>query len=627
MAAPDKKTYRIALTTQGTRGDMQPLLGLASGLRAAGHHVRVFGSLSHCEDAKQFGFEAVDCCTDLRDFLASESGMLAANTGDLVAAIAGWVGMEDDEPDWAERMREGFADFPADVVMATPLLMGQTEAVRSECVPGAPLVPIQFQPNFPTDDYGPLSLYRMPLEPGQPQISKWEFMVQHFITKMFQAREEAKAAGASPEELVKMRGPEWVFGEYFRREEVPVPALLAWSESFWPAPDDWPTAGHLITGRWPLNKQDQEENVSKGGGFFNAGGMQEKCADFIAAGDPPVYIGWGSMTVNSKEHMAQLAVDALRISGKRGIIIAGWAEVSSESLSSAPNAAELEAYCEGNVFFMKSASHDWLFPQCACCVHHGGIGTTMASLGAGTPTIVTPVFADQHDIAHHVGRSGWGEGTTRLPKLSSAELGASIKRVCANKGITEKCATLKENMGREDGVQKAVKWVEDFMVEKESGKLAERYEKHEAALAERAKKNMKFRLEQLIAAFSREIAKKFPSLQKWHGVQMETFTILMTAASAGKLFYVKGSSCLARAGEKLKTEEVGKYKQYAQLELLDRKGSRLHVRLLKGKGPDAGWISTEVKGVQIVAEVAPTEVAKLQEEAAKSLFKDIIPVL
>merc|ERR1719507_467646 len=108
------------------------------------------------------------------------------------------------------------------------------------------------------------------------------------------------------------------------------------------------------------------------------------------------------MTVKSDEHMAILAVDALRIAGQRGIIVAGWANVSAESLKSAPNADELNKFCEDNILFMRSAPHEWLFPQCLCCVHHGGIGTVQASLGAGSPTIVTPVFADQFDVAAHI---------------------------------------------------------------------------------------------------------------------------------------------------------------------------------------------------------------------------------
>merc|ERR1719369_850627 len=102
------------------------------------------------------------------------------------------------------------------------------------------------------------------------------------------------------------------------------------------------------------------------------------------------------------------------LAGQRGIVIAGWANLSNDSLADAPNSDELSAYCKDNVLFVKAAPHEWLFPQCVCCVHHGGIGTAQASLGAGSPTIVTPVFADQFDIAKHITRHSWGIGTTRL---------------------------------------------------------------------------------------------------------------------------------------------------------------------------------------------------------------------
>eukprot|EP00438_Fugacium_kawagutii_P007534 Skav228217 [mRNA] locus=scaffold43:123931:138309:+ [translate_table: standard] len=128
------------------------------------------------------------------------------------------------------------------------------------------------------------------------------------------------------------------------------------------------------------------------------------------------------------EHMARLAVGSLKEAGKRGIIVGGWAELSEESLGG-DDAADLKEYSRSNVLFLKSAPHEWLFPQCACCVHHGGIGTTQASLSAGVPTLVTPVFADQKDIAAKLSQDGHGEGTVHLSKLSAKELGASWRQL------------------------------------------------------------------------------------------------------------------------------------------------------------------------------------------------------
>ncbi|KAJ0959662.1 hypothetical protein J5N97_000680 [Dioscorea zingiberensis] len=48
-----------------------------------------------------------------------------------------------------------------------------------------------------------------------------------------------------------------------------------------------------------------------------------------------------------------------------------------------------------DVFPLEDYPHDWLFPQCAAVVHHGGAGTTATGLRAGCPTTVVPFFGDQ----------------------------------------------------------------------------------------------------------------------------------------------------------------------------------------------------------------------------------------
>lgn len=44
---------------------------------------------------------------------------------------------------------------------------------------------------------------------------------------------------------------------------------------------------------------------------------------------------------------------------------------------------------------IEAAPHDWLSPRVTVVVHHGGAGTTAASLRASQPTIICPFIADQ----------------------------------------------------------------------------------------------------------------------------------------------------------------------------------------------------------------------------------------
>ena len=46
-------------------------------------------------------------------------------------------------------------------------------------------------------------------------------------------------------------------------------------------------------------------------------------------------------------------------------------------------------------FVVEKVPHDWLFPKIDAALHHGGAGTTGASLRAGIPTLIKPWFGDQ----------------------------------------------------------------------------------------------------------------------------------------------------------------------------------------------------------------------------------------
>ena len=51
---------------------------------------------------------------------------------------------------------------------------------------------------------------------------------------------------------------------------------------------------------------------------------------------------------------------------------------------------------------MDKVPHDWLFPRIDAALHHGGAGTTGASLRAGIPTLIKPWFGDQYFWASRV---------------------------------------------------------------------------------------------------------------------------------------------------------------------------------------------------------------------------------
>jgi sterol 3beta-glucosyltransferase len=103
-----------------------------------------------------------------------------------------------------------------------------------------------------------------------------------------------------------------------------------------------------------------------------------------------VYIGFGSIVVSDPAALTKTVIDSVLKADVRCILSKGWSDRLDKKGSSEP-----EVPLPPEILQIKSAPHDWLFKQIDAAAHHGGAGTTGASLRAGLPTIVKPFFGDQ----------------------------------------------------------------------------------------------------------------------------------------------------------------------------------------------------------------------------------------
>eukprot|EP00415_Alexandrium_ostenfeldii_P003124 UN3124 len=98
----------------------------------------------------------------------------------------------------------------------------------------------------------------------------------------------------------------------------------------------------------------------------------------------------------------------------------------------------------------------------------------------------------------------------------------------------------------------------------------------------------------------------------------------MGLAEKGKLWWVQGGSVLARSGEGLESEEVGRFYRFAFVEELAKTGTRIHIMRLKGKGPIQGWVTFSVKGKDKVAHVTgPMDIGRITPMQFDDLFADM----
>ena len=205
--------------------------------------------------------------------------------------------------------------------------------------------------------------------------------------------------------------------------------LMGFSPNVLPKPKDWGDHIH-ITGYWFLNTDSNWQPPSD-------------LVDFIAAGPPPIYLGFGSTKPTNPEEITYIALKALARTKQRTILATGWGGLIKSNLPD-------------SIFQVESVPHDWLFPLMSGVVHHGGAGTTAAGLRAGIPSIIVPFCFDHPFWGRRVANLGVGPEPIPIKKLSVEKLADAIKRATTDDEMRRRAAELGKRIRAEDGVGKAV---------------------------------------------------------------------------------------------------------------------------------------------------------------------------
>lgn len=170
---------------------------------------------------------------------------------------------------------------------------------------------------------------------------------------------------------------------------------------------------------------------------------QKELAQWIQQGPKPIYIGFGSMPLEDGEKTMSIILEALKETGQRGIIDRGWGDLG------------ISAEVPADVFLLDNCPHDWLFPQCAAVVHHGGAGTTATGLRAGCPTTIVPFFGDQFFWGDKIHAKGVGPAPIPIYELNVERLANAI-RFMLDPEVKSRTMELAKLIENEDGVAAAV---------------------------------------------------------------------------------------------------------------------------------------------------------------------------
>jgi len=211
-----------------------------------------------------------------------------------------------------------------------------------------------------------------------------------------------------------------------------VPFTYLWPESLVPKPKDW--GPHIDLANFIEYEQAHTYEPP------------QALLDFLADGEAPIYVGFGSVVAEDPAALTRTIFAALDKAQARGIVSEGWAHLGNAALPP-------------NVYVIGDVPHDWLFARCRAVCHHGGAGTTSAGLRAGLPTVVVPFFGDQFFWGRVVADAGAGPEPIPIKRLNSDVLAAAFD-VCRRPDVRKRASELGARLRATDGVELAVRSIE-----------------------------------------------------------------------------------------------------------------------------------------------------------------------
>ncbi len=419
---------KILILSVGSRGDVQPYLALAKGLNKAGHTV----SLCTCERFRSFveaeNINFFPIRNDILDFVDSAAGrgVIEDTTNIWQAILANLKLMRTLKPvqiDIIDDCWSAVKKGEPDLLIYHPKAFGASSFAEKYQIPV--LLACPFPAFVPTGTEPNIGF------PHWPFGKTYNLLTYRFAAFIF----KQVASGLVNQWRQRENLPKLKKGlELLKMESgKDIPILHLYSDYVCPKPADWPSTA-TVTGYCFLNMTSKWV-------------PPKKLQDFLDAGDPPVYVGFGSMVGRNPKRLTKIILEALEKANCRGILATSWGGLDADELPD-------------TIFKLEDAPHEWLFPRMSAVVHHGGAGTTAAGLRAGKPTIICSFFGDQPFWGRRVQELGVGIGPLPQKELTAEQLAGALHAVTTNDRMRLRADKIGKRIQNEDGIAVAIKIIE-----------------------------------------------------------------------------------------------------------------------------------------------------------------------
>lgn len=408
---------RITLFSIGTQGDVRPFVALGLGLQAQGHAVRIASGATCRELVERFGLEFAPLTADFLEAMARDPGALQRGKHPLTFLSTARQLLAEMSVNWPE---QGLAAAEGqDLLIGNGMVSMLAGSLAQKL--GVGFLETQLQPVTPCPDIPPMVVTPKGDRPWGPMNLALAHFYRLIVWQMLRAAiDPLRRALTLP--AISWRGP------YGARDPDHYPLLYGFSPTLLPPSPHWPAGVH-VAGNWFLDDPDWQPSSA----------LQA----FLAAGDKPVYLGFGSMVSAASDALTGRLLAALRRSGQRAILATGWGGLAeSDGL--------------GEQFFqLKEAPHHWLLPRVSAAIHHGGVGTTAATLRAGIPSVVIPFFGDQPFWAWRLKQLGVAPAALKSDQLDSDSIARALD-AALHPATRERAAAIGEVVAGEHGIASAI---------------------------------------------------------------------------------------------------------------------------------------------------------------------------
>ncbi len=390
---------RIVLATFGSRGDVQPFIVLGQALLRAGHEVVLCAS----EDFEGFvrghglSFHAIDTSFEawLREGAQSQTKLMENMRRSVTHQL-----------EVLPKVVEG-----ADLLLATGLLVAARSVAEAL---GVPYRYVAFCPRVQRSRYHPGPAFPMNHAPAWFNRLSWWF-----------TRVSWNKFAGEPINAWRAKAGLPLTNDVFNEAVTDAPVLAA-DPLLAPLPPDL-VEKTFQPGAWMLD---------------DPAPLPDEVEAFLAAGEPPVYIGFGSMLDEDPARTTREVLEAVRAAGVRALVGRGWAGLGGD------------ASLPPEVLAISPVSHGTLLPRVRAMVHHGGAGTLHSAARAGIPQVVVPHLLDQYYWADRAHTLGLAPKPIKRKQLTAARLTEAL-RWCLRPESQQRARELASQL-RTDGVEQAV---------------------------------------------------------------------------------------------------------------------------------------------------------------------------